>query len=138
MNNRPFLTQSIYSGILFIMVFFTACGGESPDNSQSPETINPPGEAFTDTLGSISEPLVTHIFTADPSAHVFEDRLYIYPSHDVDAGIPADDMGSHFDMRDYHVFSMDSVGGGVTDHGVALSLDDVPWAGRQMWVRFRS
>ena len=27
-----------------------------------------------------NEPLVTHIYTADPSAHVFEDKIYIYPS----------------------------------------------------------
>lgn len=30
---------------------------------------------------AISQPLVTHIYTADPSAHVFEGKLYIYPSH---------------------------------------------------------
>jgi beta-xylosidase len=29
---------------------------------------------------------------------------------------------------------MDRVGGLVTDHGVALDIDDVPWAGRQMWA----
>ena len=29
------------------------------------------------------KPLITHIFTADPSAHVFDDKLYIYPSHDI-------------------------------------------------------
>ncbi|MGB5459365.1 MAG: glycoside hydrolase family 43 protein, partial [Eudoraea sp.] len=34
----------------------------------------------------------------------------------------------------YHVFSMDSIGGNVTDHGVALHIKDVPWAGRQMWA----
>jgi hypothetical protein len=27
------------------------------------------------------EPLVTHIYTADPSAHVFEGKIYVYPSH---------------------------------------------------------
>ena len=37
-------------------------------------------------------------------------------------------------MRDYHVLSMDAVGGKVTDHGVALDIKDVPWAGRQMWA----
>ena len=37
-------------------------------------------------------------------------------------------------MRDYHVFSMDRVGGTVTDHGVALDIKNVPWAGRQMWA----
>ncbi|MBN1133166.1 MAG: glycoside hydrolase family 43 protein, partial [Bacteroidales bacterium] len=39
----------------------------------------------------------------------------------------------HFDMRDYHVLSMEEVDGKVTDHGVALDIRDVPWAGRQMW-----
>lgn len=77
--------------------------------------------------------LVDHIYTADPAAHVFEGRLYIYPSHDIESGIPENDLGDHFDMRDYHVLSMDEVDGEVTDHGVALDIKDVPWAGRQMW-----
>ncbi|MGV3656402.1 MAG: hypothetical protein ACO1NX_00550, partial [Chitinophagaceae bacterium] len=50
-----------------------------------------------------SAPLVSHMYTADPSAHVFNGRIYIYPSHDIDAGVPEDDMGAHFAMRDYHV-----------------------------------
>lgn len=82
----------------------------------------------------LSEPLVTHMYTADPSAHVFEGKIYIYPSHDVESGIPEKDDGSHFDMRDYHVFSMDRIGGEVKDHGKALDIKDVPWAGRQMWA----
>lgn len=82
----------------------------------------------------ISEPLVKHIYTADPSAHVFEGKIYIYPSHDIDAGTPENDMGDHFDMRDYHVLSMDKIGGKVTDHGVALDVKDIPWAGRQLWA----
>lgn len=82
----------------------------------------------------VSEPLVSHIYTADPSAHVFNGKLYIYPSHDVESGIPMNDNGDHFDMRDYRVLSMDKVGGPVTDNGVALDIKDVPWAGRQMWA----
>ncbi len=77
--------------------------------------------------------LVPHMYTADPSVHVYNDVLYIYPSHDVDAGIPENDNGDHFDMRDYHVFSMEDVDGEVTDHGIALDVADVPWADRQMW-----
>jgi hypothetical protein len=77
--------------------------------------------------------LVDHIYAADPRAHVFDGRLYVYPSHDVDAGLPEDDDGAHFAMTDYHVLSMDHVGGPVTDHGVALHLRDVPWASRQLW-----
>ena len=82
----------------------------------------------------LNQPLVSQIFTADPSAHVFNGRIYIYPSHDIDAGVKPDDLGSHFAMRDYRVFSMDAIGGKVTDHGVALDIKDVPWAGRQMWA----
>lgn len=81
-----------------------------------------------------SQPLVRDIYTADPSAHVFDARLYIYPSHDRESGIPEDNLGSHFDMRDYHVFSMDQVPGKVVDHGVALDIDAVPWAEKQLWA----
>lgn len=77
--------------------------------------------------------LVDNLYTADPAAHVFNGKIYIYPSHDIESGIPENDLGDHFDMKDYHVFSMDSIDGEVTDHGVALDIKDVPWAGRQMW-----
>lgn len=82
----------------------------------------------------ISEPLVNHIYTADPSAHLFEGKIYIYPSHDVASDVPQDDEGSHFDMKDYHVLSLDTIGGKVKDHGVALDIKDIPWAGRQLWA----
>jgi hypothetical protein len=82
----------------------------------------------------LTQPLVTDVYTADPSAHVFGGRVYIYPSHDIESGIPQDDLGSHFAMRDYRVFSMGTIPGPVTDHGVALDIKDVPWAGRQMWA----
>jgi beta-xylosidase len=82
----------------------------------------------------LSQPLITSIFTADPSAHVFGGKIYIYPSHDIDAGVPADDLGSQFAMRDYHVLSMEGIGSPVIDHGVALDIKNVPWAGRQMWA----
>lgn len=83
----------------------------------------------------ISQPLVSHIYTADPSAHVFNGKIYIYPSHDIDSeNVKRDDDGGHFAMRDYHVLSMDKIGGPVKDHGVALDLKDVPWASRQLWA----
>jgi beta-xylosidase len=71
---------------------------------------------------------------ADPSANVFNDRLYIYPSHDRDSGEAFDDDGGHFQMRDYHVLSLDDVANGeITDHGVILDVDQVEWAEKQMW-----
>lgn len=83
---------------------------------------------------AISQPLVSHMYTADPSAHVFDGKIYIYPSHDIDAGIPFNDNGDHFGMQDYHVLSMDSPDAEAVDHGVALDIKDVPWAERQMWA----
>ena len=119
------LTIASYAAGAFMLLGYTACSG-----------TNSPATATGDTTNSrfISSPLVTHIYTADPSAHVFDGKIYIYPSHDVEAGVAENDFGDHFDMRDYHVLSMDKVGGKVTDHGVALSVADVPWAKRQMWA----
>ena len=78
--------------------------------------------------------LVPGDYMADPSVHVFDGRLYIYPSHDWESGVPENDNGDHFNMKDYHVLSMDDVENGeVTDHGVALEVADIPWAGRQLW-----
>ena len=82
----------------------------------------------------ISQPLVSHIYTADPSAHVFNGKIYIYPSHDIDAGDAFDDLGSHFAMEDYHVISMDTPQGEAVDNGLALHVKDVLWAEKQMWA----
>lgn len=83
---------------------------------------------------AISQPLVKHIYTADPSAHYFNGKIYIYPSHDIEAGVPFDDLGSHFAMEDYHVISMDSITSEAVDNGIALHVKDVAWAEKQMWA----
>ena len=72
-------------------------------------------------------------YMADPSAHVFNDKMYIYPSHDWESGIPENDNGDHFNMKDYHVLSMNDMNGEAHDEGVILDVKDVPWAGRQLW-----
>lgn len=82
----------------------------------------------------LSQPLVSGIYTADPSAHVFNGKLYVYPSHDVDAGIPDDDLGNQYAMHDYRVLSMERVGGPVTVHPVAIDVKDIPWASKQTWA----
>ncbi len=112
------------------MVAIVSCNSQTEETKAEPTTeAKPPQEKEY-----LSQPLVSHIYTADPSAHVFNNRIYIYPSHDTATGTKEDDLGGHFDMRDYHVLSMDSIGGPVTDHGVALDIKNVPWAGRQMWA----
>src|SRR3712207_6880115 len=84
--------------------------------------------------GGRLEPLVSHLYTADPSARVFDGVLYVYPSHDIDAGVPEQDTGEHFAMEDYHVLSLDHPQAPAVDHGQALHVRDVPWAERQMWA----
>ncbi|RIV81081.1 alpha-N-arabinofuranosidase [Aurantiacibacter xanthus] len=92
------------------------------------EALSPDGKPY------LAQPLVTEIYTADPSAHVFDGKIYVYASHDIDAGIPNDDLGNQYAMRDYRVLSMDSIGGPVTIGPVALDVADVPWASQQMWA----
>ena len=81
-----------------------------------------------------NQPLVTHIYTADPSVHVFEDKLYIYPSHDLDHNGPDNDNGDQYKMEDYHILSMDDLTSPCIDHGEALHRKDVPWVSKQMWA----
>ncbi|KQO17597.1 glycoside hydrolase family 43 protein [Paenibacillus sp. Leaf72] len=81
-----------------------------------------------------NQPLVTHMFTADPSAHVFEGKIYIYPSHDLDHDGPDNDNGDQYAMEDYHVLSLDNFETAVVDHGEVLHLKDVRWASKQLWA----
>lgn len=81
-----------------------------------------------------NEPLVTHIYTADPSAHVFEGKLYIYPSHDLAHDGEDNDDGDEYQMEDYHILSLDDVDAPCVDHGEALHMKDVPWVSKQMWA----
>lgn len=79
-------------------------------------------------------PLVTHIYTADPSAHVFEDKIYIYPSHDLEHDGEDNDNGDQYKMEDYHILSMNDIDAPCIDHGEALHMNNVPWVSGQMWA----
>ncbi len=81
----------------------------------------------------VRDHLTRDVYTADAAAHVFEGKIYVYVSHDVDTGVPEDDLGSHFDMMDYHVLSLSEIDGKAVDHGVILDIKDVKWARRQLW-----
>lgn len=81
-----------------------------------------------------NQPIVEHIYTADPSAHVFEGKIYIYPSHDLDHNEPSNDNGDQYKMEDYHVLSMDNFESPCIDHGEVLHVKDIPWAKKQLWA----
>jgi len=76
---------------------------------------------FAITAFGQSNPFIRHMYTADPSAHVWADgRLYVYPSHDISPPRGCDLMDQ------YHVFSTDDMVN-WTDHGEILRADQVPW-----------
>ncbi len=78
--------------------------------------------------------LTDSLYMADPSAHVYNGRIYIYPSHDISTAVQDAQNGDHYNMKDYHVLSMDKIDGNVTDYGTVLDIKDIPWAGRQLWA----
>ena len=70
-------------------------------------------------------PLIRNMYSADPSARVFGDRVYVYPSHDILA-IEGKGRVGWFCMEDYHVFSSEDLTE-WTDHGIIVSQNNVSW-----------
>ncbi|TKK66610.1 alpha-N-arabinofuranosidase [Ilyomonas limi] len=120
-----------YPALFIAAVASTGCNG---NNAVTNSSDTAQAKSAADSTTYLSQPLVTNMYIADPSAHVFNGTVYIYPSHDTDTGAPEKDDGSHFDMRDYHIYSMDSIPGPAIDHGVALDIKNIPWAKRQLWA----
>jgi hypothetical protein len=71
-------------------------------------------------------PIIHHQFSADPSARVYGDSVFLYPSHDIKAK-PGQGRAGWFCMEDYHVFSSADLTN-WTDHGVIVSQDKIEWA----------
>lgn len=71
-------------------------------------------------------PIIRHIYTADPAARVFNDTLYLYTSHD-------EDTATWFNMLDWRLFSTVDMKT-WTDHGAIFSLDDISWASKAAWA----
>ena len=69
-------------------------------------------------------PIIRDQFTADPTARVFEGKIYLYPSHDIPS--PIERLKEWFCMADYHVFSSDNLID-WQDHGVIINQENVPW-----------
>jgi len=93
------------------------------------------GGLFLINNASAVNPLIMDQFTADPTARVFEGRVYVYPSHDIPAS-PGRGRSGWFVMEDYHVFSSENLTD-WTDHGVLINQTNVPWLTRKsfdMWA----
>ncbi len=79
-------------------------------------------------------PLVTHMYTADPTARVFNGKLYVYPSSDQVP--PEGRKANDFCMPGYRMFVLE---GGATwkDLGPVLDQNEVPWGKKDsfaMWA----
>lgn len=72
------------------------------------------------TQAFAKNPIVSHVFTADPSADVYDDRVYVFTSHDLDDQ-------TDYAMTDYHVFSSNDMVN-WQDHGVVLDMANIAWA----------
>ena len=94
---------SIALSLTLIVQTFPALGSTT---IQGNNTFNAISTNLTnETEYKAGNPIITNIFTADPSAHVWEEngRIYIYASHDT---MPAKGCGN---MDKYHVYSSDNM-----------------------------
>ena len=75
-------------------------------------------------LAQAQNPVIRDQFAADPTARVFNNKVYLYPSHDIFP--PEGQRQDWFCMEDYHVFSSENLTD-WTDHGVIITQNKVPW-----------
>src|SRR5688572_23909580 len=78
------------------------------------------------TAAFATNPLIMDQFTADPTARVFEGKVYVYPSHDIKAPPGYKGKPNWFVMEDYHVFSSENLTD-WKDHGVIVKQTAVEW-----------
>ena len=75
-------------------------------------------------MATAQNPVIRDQFTADPTARVFNNKVYLYPSHDIMP--PQGQRQDWFCMEDYHVFSSENLTD-WTDHGMIVTQNKVPW-----------
>ena len=75
-------------------------------------------------LSAAQNPVLRDLYSADPTARVFNNKVYLYPSHDIFP--PEGQRQDWFCMEDYHVFSSENLTD-WTDHGVIVTQNKVPW-----------
>ncbi|MFC1797407.1 family 43 glycosylhydrolase [Pseudomonadota bacterium] len=121
---------------LFLLMFLLGCGEGSSSNGESGDRTDADTDTGTETgmelegfwdtgtgttYSTDGNPIIDHIYTADPSAHVWGGRVWLYPSHD------QDDAKNYSTMNGHHVFSSSDLKN-WTDHGEIMHTDDLPWA----------
>jgi len=71
-------------------------------------------------------PIIQTTYTADPAPMVYNDRLYVYTTHD-------EDKSTWFNMNNWRAYSTNDMLN-WTDHGKILSYTDFEWAKGDAWA----
>ncbi|WBB71882.1 family 43 glycosylhydrolase [Micromonospora sp. WMMD1128] len=77
-------------------------------------------------IARADNPIVQHIYTADPAPLVYNGRVYLYTGHD-------EDNSTWFTMKEWRVWSSDDMVN-WTDHGSPLNLATFSWAKQDAWA----
>lgn len=71
-------------------------------------------------------PIIQTMYTADPAPMVYNDKLYLYTSHD-------EDNSTWFTMNNWKLYTTTDMVN-WTDHGVTLKFSDFSWAKGDAWA----
>lgn len=77
-------------------------------------------------FGFAQNPIVQTSYTADPAPMVYNNKLYLYTSHD-------EDHSTWFTMNDWKLYTTEDMVN-WTDHGAVLSYKDFSWAKMNAWA----
>lgn len=78
------------------------------------------------TAAISQNPIIQTNYTADPAPMVYNDKVYLYTSHD-EAG------STWFTMNDWRLYTTEDMVN-WTDHGAVLAYDDFDWAKQNAWA----
>lgn len=86
------------------------------------------GLGFAAPPALADNPIVRHVYTADPAPMVHGDTVYLCTSHDEDVTVD-----NFFTMNDWFVFSSKDMVN-WTDHGSPLSYESFSWSNGKAWA----
>ena len=78
------------------------------------------------TSGLAQNPIIQTNYTADPAPMVYNDKVYLYTTHD-------EDNSTWFTMNDWRLYTTSDMVN-WTDHGAVLSYTDFSWAKGDAWA----
>ncbi len=108
----------IYRFVALGILVIAACNDDTGGTTPEPPVIT----------NINHNPIISHIFTADPGALVSGDSVYIYTGHDEQIY-----GGNGYVMNDWHVFSSNDLEHWI-DHGEVLKVSNFSWSSDDAWA----